>query len=283
MKISNLTNGHLPLPTEFFANGDQVIIVPTLNNRLNIYPISIWQSIEKSLHAKSSFTKPRPLHHLSKPIDVYIIESQKIKLSVDLLNYIQPASRFWMIEHPAYIEIRPVISHAEIALALSLFNNLKTPALTNSDFLQKLENVLSNKYYVYLSDGERRELISRIALSICFSYKWKEYKATNITWRILSYLNLKLEQYEKLFGKFLGVFPIIEQKIDNCSYIASFHVEDHDFDNLSLITRWFNNLGIFNVKISQFEHHENQVKTEERIWKIYFSLPKKALKLAKKL
>lgn len=283
MQITNLTNGHLPFPSKFFANEDQVIIVPTLNNKLHIYPISIWQGIEKSLQAKSSFAKPSPLNCLTKAIDVHIINSQKVKLSEDLLNYIQPANRVWMIEHPAYIEIRPVIAHAEITLAISLFRDLKTPELTNTDFLQKLVNVLSNKYYVDLSDRERRELISRIALSICLSFKWKQYKATNITWRILSFLNLKLEQYEKLCGKILGEFPVIEQKIDNCSYIASFHVEDHDFDDLSLITRWFNDLGIFNVKISQFEHHENQVKTEERIWKIYFSLPNKTLKLAKKL
>lgn len=283
MQITYLKSAHLHLAGNYFADEDEVIIIPTNENRLHIYSFLMWQDIRKRLKASDLFTTPNSLNFLFKPTDVHAVKQQMIKLNDEFLEYICRDTKVWQIERKDFLEIRPVLETQEVLIARSALRDFRIPESARCTLINHLEIAFSNKSFVAMSAQERKDYAYQIALNFCLFYKWKQYKTTNITWQIFAHINSKLESYETELGSPLGEWLTIERQSNEQNYIATLCIWDQNFSEVKLITDWFSDLGIFDLRVTQAANKFTDDEIEERIWKVFFSLQNSTLTLSKDL
>ncbi len=171
---TTIENSCLKLATNYFADGDQVVIIPIPENRLRIYPLAIWQEVQQSLEAQPVLIEPSPLPQLLKGVEAVVVAKQAIQLDEILLNYMNVSAQVWYFERERFIEIRPIKvptktkldeNYAQLKLTIqSLLDDLKA----QRDSMRALQFETLN---LNTLDDAAQSVIKRITLGACKDFK----------------------------------------------------------------------------------------------------------------
>jgi hypothetical protein len=174
---TTIENSCLKLATEYFADGDQVVIIPIPVNRLRIYPLSIWQSVQQSLATSSVLIEPSPLPQLLENIEKVAVAKQSIPLDETLLNYINAEGQFWYFERERFIEIRPI----KIPTKTTFDENYAQLKLTTQKLVDELKAQRDSMRALQFEalnlkpfDDAVKGAIRRITLGACKDFKIPE-------------------------------------------------------------------------------------------------------------
>jgi hypothetical protein len=171
---TTIENSCLKLATEYFADGDQVVMIPIPDHRLRIYPLAVWQEVQQSLETQPVLMEPSPLPQLLKNIETVEVTKQSILLDEILLNYINAEEQVWYFERERFIEIRPI----KIPTKTTFDENYAQLKLTTQKLVDELKaqrDSMRALQYEALNlekfDDAAKGAIRRITLGACKDFK----------------------------------------------------------------------------------------------------------------
>lgn len=174
-----------------FEDDDRVVIVPMLEDKLYIYPLTIWEQLQHH----NRITMQTITGFKSSTIDhtVQTVKNQTIQLDTSHIEHVGKSERLWFVAHENHVEISAIKPYDEEIIAQKrsarFLNKLNFYEM--ADAINELIDALKEQHSALdsLENFEQNESVERaiklIALQACVDFKIPKVDRNHIVRQVI--------------------------------------------------------------------------------------------------